>query len=542
MSEENKENDAAFKNDEYKSSALRKYTVDQILEEYTSKEISNGKSNFGSRYKKTDGQADMANADYLWVSEQLCDGNSAEIEENINCKVNDIPVSEELRNAEPVISDIIYEDGYESGEIIGGADETTVIELAEQRNFEVLSETDSQAVSDRVKKYLISFLPQKGDEVKEIIRKIIFLASVVVLIYGTVVLISTFIQSRLAFADQQEIKNHVTTEAVTGTDSNGNIITVEPTDEQRLEHSQRIIKYYNDINSDVKGFLTIENCNIYMPVVQGEDNEYYLTHTYRKTLNKAGSIFMDYRCTVSEDYVSPNIVLYGHNQKDGTMFGNLKEYKKDAEYYKKHPIFEFDTQYGIGEYVIYACFVTNIFENQDRNGEVFHYHDYIETLNDEDTFNWYINQINQRNEYITPVDVRYGDKLLTLSTCSNEFSNLRFVICARKLRDGETKDSFDFSSVELNTNAKTIDYYAITSNITTVPSSTESITFDDIVVSSQSDIISDVGDVSVTLGSESSESASDSVLETSEQQSETTAPPQTEEQQTTVTALNNNGE
>jgi sortase B len=536
MSEENKENSSAFYNNGNESS-LKKYTVDQILEEYTLKEnMTDDKPGFDSSFIRIGGQTDMTNSDDLWVSEQLCDGDTPEAEENINCRVNDIPVPKELRNAEPANSNIIYEDGYEADRIIGRADKATSIKISESITSEALPK------SARLKKYLVSFLPHKDDEVKEIIRKIIFLASVIVLIYGTVILISTFIQSRLAIADQKEIKDYVTTEAVIGTDSNGNIITIEPTDEQRLEHSQRIIQYYSDINSDVKGFLTIENCNIYMPVVQGEDNEYYLTHTYKKTLNKAGSIFMDSRCTVSENYVSPNIVLYGHNQKDGTMFGNLKEYKKDVEYYKKHPIFEFDTQYGLGEYVIYACFVTNTLEKQDRNGEVFHYHDYIETLNDRDTFNWYIDQIYQRNEYITPVDVKYGDKLLTLSTCSNEFSNLRFVICARKLRDGETKDSFDFSSVELNQNAKTIDYYAITSNITAAPIVTEPITSQDTVVLSESDINSDTEDVNMDSDTESTVSAFDNSSATSEQYSESTAPPQTEEQQTTtVTALNNNG-
>ena len=184
---------------------------------------------------------------------------------------------------------------------------------------------------------------------------------------------------------------------------------------------------------------------------------------------------MDYRCTLSEDYTSPNIVLYGHNQEDGTMFGNLKYYKNDPEFYSEHPTVKFSPEFETGEYLIYAFFVTSIYENQDSNGEVFHYHDYIETLNDESTFNWYINEVQKRNQIVSPVDVQFGDKLLCLSTCSNEFTDSRFVVFARKLREGESVDDYDFSEAYLNPYAEGVDWEAIMSGETSGISETEAI-------------------------------------------------------------------
>jgi hypothetical protein len=110
---------------------------------------------------------------------------------------------------------------------------------------------------------------------------------------------------------------------------------------------------------------------------------------------------------------------------------------------------------------VYGFFVTNALESQDSEGEVFRYHDYMESLKREPTFYWYLNEVYERNQIISPVDVKFGDKLLTLSTCSNEFTDSRFVVFARKLRPGETRESFDFSGTIYNVNAEGIDWDAI---------------------------------------------------------------------------------
>lgn len=334
--------------------------------------------------------------------------------------------------------------------------------------------TAEEAAEDNAKKtkknILKEILPWKGDTVFEMIRKIVFIIAVIIFIGAGVMLASTLIQSNRAVKDLEKIKEVVTTTAKTTIDSEGNVITVAPTEEEEQQHNIDIMSYYKGISDKVVGFIELEGCDIYQPVVQDPEdttNTYYLTHTYYDEQNKGGAIFMDYRCTVSEDYVSPNLVLYGHNQEDGTMFGNLKNYKQDLEFYAANPTVTLRTEYETGIYLIYAYFVTNALEKQDSNGEVFHYHDYIEALNDEATFDWYMGEVQSRNQIISPVKAEFGDKLLVLSTCSNEFSNSRFVVFARKLRDGESVSDYDFTSASFNPYARGVDWTAIMSGETT---------------------------------------------------------------------------
>lgn len=341
-------------------------------------------------------------------------------------------------------------------------------------NPEPVTLTAEEAAEDNAKKakknILKEILPWKGDTVFEMIRKIVFIIAVIIFIGAGVMLASTLIQSNRAVKDLEQIKEVVTTTAKTTIDSEGNVITVAPTEEEEQQHNIDIMSYYKGISDKVVGFIELEGCDIYQPVVQDPEdttNTYYLTHTYYDEQNKGGAIFMDYRCTVSEDYVSPNLVLYGHNQEDGTMFGNLKNYKQDLEFYAANPTVTLRTEYETGIYLIYAYFVTNALEKQDSNGEVFHYHDYIEALNDEATFDWYMGEVQSRNQIISPVKAEFGDKLLVLSTCSNEFTNSRFVVFARKLRSGESVSDYDFTSASFNPYARGVDWTAIMSGETT---------------------------------------------------------------------------
>lgn len=82
------------------------------------------------------------------------------------------------------------------------------------------------------------------------------------------------------------------------------------------------------INPDIVAWIRIEGLGIDYPVVQGEDNEHYLHYTFRGEANVAGSIFLDYRNKA--DFSDPKIILYGHNMKNGTMFGSLKKYQDES--------------------------------------------------------------------------------------------------------------------------------------------------------------------------------------------------------------------
>ncbi|MCL2053227.1 MAG: class B sortase [Oscillospiraceae bacterium] len=331
-------------------------------------------------------------------------------------------------------------------------------------------------------------LPAKGDKKGEVIRKIIFLAATITFITAGAMLTKTLWQSRLMLRDQAVIDEFISSmelNEVTEYDEHGNIIVREPTVDEVAENNLRIMSYYHGINSDVVAFIQLPGLGIQQPVVQGYDNEYYLTRTYQRRNNKAGSIFLDYRVAIAEHNTSPNLVLYGHNQEDGTMFGNLKkyrgEYKADLEFYAQNPVIRLRTFNGIEDYLIYGFFDTNTLAKQDLSGDVFYYHDYIDNIKDEGVFNDYLNEIQHRNHIVSPVDVRFGDELILLSTCSNIFRDGRFVVFARKLRDGERVSDFDFTTAIINPNARGLHWSAITSAQTvrtavqtTVPETSES--------------------------------------------------------------------
>ncbi len=348
--------------------------------------------------------------------------------------------------------------------------------ISENKEVSESSQTETDVNDSFLKKFFKGLLPWKGDGIGEIIRKIIFLLAMIVFIGAGVMLISTLMQSEQAVEEKQENQSIITTTVATTVDSEGNVITIAPTEEEIAEHNFNVAEHFKNINEDYIGYLEVSGCDIAEPIMQCEDNDYYLTHTYYGGTNKAGTVFLDYRCTVSEEYISPNLVFYGHNQEDGTMFGNLKDYKNDVDFYAENPLVKFSPEFETGEYVIYGYFVTHTRPDQDSRGEVFHYQDYIEVLSDEATFDWYVKEIQERNQIVSPVDVQFGDKLLCLSTCSNEFSDSRFVVFARRLREDESIEDFDFTEAYLNPNAKGLDWDAITSDevsTTTVEETTE---------------------------------------------------------------------
>ncbi|MDE7278506.1 MAG: class B sortase, partial [Oscillospiraceae bacterium] len=338
----------------------------------------------------------------------------------------------------------------------------TVSELSDESKEDI----DKDFSESFMKRFFKGIFPWKGDSIGEVIRKIIFIAASAVFIGAGCMLASTLIQSQQAVEQKEKDREIIVTTAATTIDESGNVITIAPTEEQEAEHRFNVAEYYKGINKDYVGYLELSGCDIAEPIVKGEDNDYYLTHAIHGGTNKAGTVFMDYRCTFTDEYISPNIVFYGHNQEDLTMFGSLKEYKQNVEFYGENPVVRFSTENNTYEYLIYGFFVTNALERQDSNGEVFHYQDYIETMSDENTFDWYLDMVYERNQIVSPVDVVYGDKLLCLSTCSNEFSNSRFVIFARMLREGESVDDFDFSETYLNPYARGVDWEAIMSGET----------------------------------------------------------------------------
>jgi sortase B len=301
----------------------------------------------------------------------------------------------------------------------------------------------------------------KEFDFKETVRRVVFILCAVALCVSLFMFFDTLTDERQAQEDKKVNQSIADTTVATYIDESGEIAFVKPTAVDRNRHNDELTAHYSAINPDYIGYIWVDGCEISDPVFRGADNEKYLAMTYYGAKNKAGAVFMDWRTVIEPGNVSPNIVLYGHNQKDGTMFGNLKKYRLEDGFYQKNPFIRFNTKYNVGDYVIFAYFVTNALPEQDSDGEVFRYHDYNEQLRDEETFYTYLDEVYKRSYIIPPLDVRYGDELLTLSTCSTEFRDSRFVVFARKLRNGETEETFDFSLTKQNLTRQGIDWEAI---------------------------------------------------------------------------------
>lgn len=184
---------------------------------------------------------------------------------------------------------------------------------------------------------------------------------------------------------------------------------------------------YNE-NRDLVAWLKIPEV-IDLPVVY-KDNDYYLKRDFYKQKNTAGTIFLDENHPFKEK--TQNLLLHGHNMKDGTMFGRLTQYIYDRTYIKNHPFINLSTLWRKEQYVIFAVLDVSL----DPKDEAFFNYFTHSTFSSDAEFTAYIRQLQLRSMFAIPIDVEPSDALLTLSTCLEEN---RLVIVARRLREGETR-------------------------------------------------------------------------------------------------------
>ena len=207
-------------------------------------------------------------------------------------------------------------------------------------------------------------------------------------------------------------------------------------------------------NPDTVGYIQIPGC-VDEPVVKGTDNEYYLTHNFYNQQRSCGTCFADYRSVVGDWERSDNITLYAHNQRDGTMFGELDRYTYDYHYWLKNPFVYFNTNYSEDVYVIVSSFVINIEPSVDNGRKVFDYQNYVNFTDSGDySFDHFYSEIMKRTQFLTDIDCNENDQYLTLSTCSYEWDEARHVMVARKLREGESTETFDTTNFRKNPNPK----------------------------------------------------------------------------------------
>lgn len=206
-----------------------------------------------------------------------------------------------------------------------------------------------------------------------------------------------------------------------------NTIEIEKSEvtEQKTERMLQVEKLRQE-NSDIVGWVEIEGTNISYPVLQGDDNDYYMTHNYNKEENTYGSIFLDKDYDWSKP--SSNLLIYGHNLQNGSMFHDLLNYSKES-YYVEHPIVRFTTETEDLEFEIISAFYSRVYYKSEQN--VFRYYYFIDAENEEE-YNEFVKNAKASSIYDTGITANYGDDLITLITCSYHVDDGRFVVIGRK--------------------------------------------------------------------------------------------------------------
>ena len=181
--------------------------------------------------------------------------------------------------------------------------------------------------------------------------------------------------------------------------------------------SEELIK----INEDYKMWIEVPNTNIDYPVVQDEDNDFYLNHDFNKKESSSGAIFIDYKNNIDKD---KNIVIYGHNMKNKSMFQNLMKFK-DEEFWKENKEIILTIDGKRYEYEIFSSYISNV---KDVDLKI--------NFKSKDEYLKYIDDIKKKSIFNRDIDVKSYDRIITLSTCSYEKDDARMIIHGKL--NGET--------------------------------------------------------------------------------------------------------
>lgn len=191
---------------------------------------------------------------------------------------------------------------------------------------------------------------------------------------------------------------------------------VSDEDEGEIEFSPIGIDFESLLaaNSDIIGWIYCEDTVINYPVLQGEDNDFYLHHTYEGDYSVAGSIFVD--TTNRPGFVDSNTVIYGHHMKNGSMFASLEKWK-DQEYYEEHPVMWLLTPEQDYKIVLFSCYGTSAYSDT-----------YTVFTRPCEELNDYLDDCVWQSEFQSDIELDPEAHYVVLSTCAYMFDNARYVV------------------------------------------------------------------------------------------------------------------
>ena len=259
---------------------------------------------------------------------------------------------------------------------------------------------------------LMTTKPRRGCR---IVKKVLYVFCIMLLI-SSILISSYFIYKELKENKKQENNFEELIEIV------------EQTNPEEKEQEETVINIDNlyAINSDIVGWLRINDTTINYPIMQIKSNpNYYLHRDFYKKYSSYGTPYMSEECNIN---TSDNLVIYGHHMNHKKVFGALENYKS-KEFYENHKVIEFTTLEEMKKYEIFAVFKTVVYSKN-----TFKYYNSVNFSN-EDEFNTFVNKCKELSFYETNIKPKYHDKFITLSTCEYSNKNGRLVVIAREINN-----------------------------------------------------------------------------------------------------------
>ena len=240
---------------------------------------------------------------------------------------------------------------------------------------------------------------KKNLSLGNVIRYLIMIIAAIVFLYSGFMLAKIYLEYKQGDDIYKSIADTV-------------LVPVEVATTDNAEEKQLPFKYDHqallNINSEGVGYLYIPSINVQLPLAQGSDNDYYLTHTFNRNYNGAGALFEDYRIT--NGLAASHVIIYGHNMKNGSMFAGLSKYLTPSFYQTQgNDIFYIYTGNKLLEYKIFTAYISEPISNT-----------YTYNFSNVSSLQDYAQSMKQLSSYNTGVDVSLATQIVTFSTCTSD--------------------------------------------------------------------------------------------------------------------------
>ena len=189
----------------------------------------------------------------------------------------------------------------------------------------------------------------------------------------------------------------------------------------KFEQMKANLNYLKTVNPDIYGYIYIPDTSISLPIVQSDDNDYYLDHAYTGEYMACGSIFADWKASsIITD--NRNTVLYGHNMNNGTMFNNVTKFLDEDFFLNTNiEIYTFDGIYTYEPFAIFETISTYKYFRMKFDGDA----DFVS----------FCEEMQNKSLYNRNIEFTGKDRIITLSTCTNSFTSVgRYALHARLIK------------------------------------------------------------------------------------------------------------